>query len=854
MSWRRTIAVCVLLFAASAAPRAQQPPERPRIGLALGGGSARGLAHIGLLQWFEEHRIPIDLLAGTSMGGLVGGSYATGLSPDEIRSVLETADWTLIFQGEAPFADKNFRRKQDDRAFPSKLHFGLKGGLRLPSGLNEGQQVDLLLDAITVNYSEIANFDDLPTPFRCVASDLVSAQPITLKDGSLSLAMRATMSLPGVFIPVRSGDQVFVDGALFDNIPADVVRMMGADIVIAVSVGGSDVAAKGPAPTYSMFSVLGQMIDAMMSGNTRRGLAAADLVIRPALDEVASMDFRRTKEIAAIGYQAAEAHSAELLKYALDEPAYAQFRAAREARRQRAAIIPRAIEVEGVPPVSQDLIRKRLASHLNVPIDVAALATDITRLGGSDRYETIGYRIVRGPGGEQVLRLNVHPKPYGPPFLAVGIDLTNTSGTNVLLGLGSRFTAFDIIGYGSEARIDLHVGSGFLFGGELYRPIGRSGLFVAPDAEIRQVETDLFENDKSIATYRLTRSSLGADIGYSSGNRSEVRLGYEAANLQASVLTGARVLPELDGSEQLVRLLAAFDGQDSPVIPSRGTYARGRAAYYFNTADPHGQTVAPARPFDEVFTTADFAVSWFKSIRKRTRVLAAGVGGTAFGAEPLPPNTYALGGPFRLGAYNEGELRTPDFLVASGGLAREMARLPDVLGGGVFGLMWLESGSAFDGEGLRTNLSGAFVMETLVGPDVRRCERRLRWTLSHLCWYGTAVRRRARDRCFFFTEGQELRSCSISSDRFEASLRYHCSRAPIRRTRGAVIAVGRSHEPPEVVVSVCAALVLKMLYTSKNPMTRTALMRNVFSVRTSTSVMSGVRLAAIGSALMVAFP
>ena len=188
------------------------------------------------------------MIAGTSMGGLVGGAYATGLSPQEIRTLLDGTDWKMIFQGESPFSDKNFRRKQDERAYPSKLQFGLKGGLKLPSGLNEGQQVDLLLDAITMQYGELATFDDLPTPFRCVAADLVSAQPVTFKDGSLSYALRATMSLPGVFIPVRIDDQVLVDGGIFDNIPADVVRGMGADVVIAVSVGGSDVAGQGTAP------------------------------------------------------------------------------------------------------------------------------------------------------------------------------------------------------------------------------------------------------------------------------------------------------------------------------------------------------------------------------------------------------------------------------------------------------------------------------------------------------------------------------------------------------------------------------------------------------------------------------
>ena len=720
--WCVAAVASFLLVAASAGLQAEQspvsdPPARPRIGVALGGGSARGLAHIGLLAWFEEHRIPIDVLAGTSMGGLVGGAYATGLSPQEIRELLDGTDWKLIFQGEAPFSDKNFRRKQDDRAYPSKLHFGLRGGLKLPSGLNEGQQVDLLLDAITMQYGELPSFDELPTPFRCVGADLVSAEPVTFKNGSLSRALRATMSLPGVFIPVRVEDQVFVDGGIFDNVPADVVRAMGADVVIAVSVGGSDVAGKeGPAPSYSMFAVLGNMIDAMMSGNTRRGLTHADLVIRPAVDDVSSMDFQKTTEIAALGYQAAEAHSAELLKYAVDEAAYAEFRAARDGRRRRSEIIPRAIEVGGVPEVSQALIRARMASHLNVPIDVVRLARDITRLGGSDRFETIGYRIVSGPAGP-ILTLRVQPKPYGPPFLAVGIELTNTSGTNLQLGLGSRVTAYDVLGYGSEMRADVQVGSGFELRGELYRPIARSPWFAAVSAGVRQIETQAFAGRESIADYRLTRSGAGLDIGYNTGYRSELRLGYEVANVQASVRVGAPVLPELEGRERLFRVQGVFDDQDSPAVPSRGAYVRARVRHLLDTADLRSQLPQPLpESQDSTFTTGDLAVTYFKPVGSRLRLLAAVVGGTAFGSQPLPPNDFPLGGPFRFGAYNVGEIRSSDFLIGSGGVLREFARLPEILGGGVFGGVWVETGSAFDGQGLRSNLTTGFVMETLLGP------------------------------------------------------------------------------------------------------------------------------------------
>ena len=186
-----------------------QPPEaRPKIGLALGGGAARGIAHIGLLRWFEENRIPVDYIAGTSMGGLIGGAYASGLSPDEIQALMKDADWELMFLADSPFRYKTFRRKEDARAFPAQIDFGLKGGLKLPSGLNAGQQIELLLDHIALPYYEIRDFDALPTPFRCVATDIRKSEPLVMGSGSFARALRATMAIPAVFTPVALDDGV----------------------------------------------------------------------------------------------------------------------------------------------------------------------------------------------------------------------------------------------------------------------------------------------------------------------------------------------------------------------------------------------------------------------------------------------------------------------------------------------------------------------------------------------------------------------------------------------------------------------------------------------------------------------
>src|SRR5262245_66300311 len=194
----RLAAILVLVACGYDSDLHAQP--RPRVGLALGGGSARGLAHVGVLRWLEEHRIPVDLIAGTSMGGLIGGSYATGLSPDDLEALLSQINWDSMF-GSNDFQYLSVRRKRDARSYPSYLEFGLRGGLVAPPSLNSGQQVEFLLARITAPYYSITAFDDLPTPFRCVAVDLRTARPFILENGSLAQAMRSTMSIPLVFPP-----------------------------------------------------------------------------------------------------------------------------------------------------------------------------------------------------------------------------------------------------------------------------------------------------------------------------------------------------------------------------------------------------------------------------------------------------------------------------------------------------------------------------------------------------------------------------------------------------------------------------------------------------------------------------
>ena len=234
--FRRLVRVVLTVIFVLGAALGTSAQERQKIGVAFGGGSAKGIAHVGVIRWFEEHRIPIDVASGTSMGGLIGGCYATGMDSAELDHLLSTMNWDELF-GSSNFAFKNIRRKADARAYPSRLEFGLRKKISPPTSLNTGEQVDLLIQRIAAPYYGISSFDELPTPFRAVAVDLLSATQVILDRGSLASAMRATMSLPLIFPPVEMEGKILVDGGAMNNVPADVARSMGADVVVAINEG-----------------------------------------------------------------------------------------------------------------------------------------------------------------------------------------------------------------------------------------------------------------------------------------------------------------------------------------------------------------------------------------------------------------------------------------------------------------------------------------------------------------------------------------------------------------------------------------------------------------------------------------
>lgn len=617
------------------------------------------------------------MVAGTSMGGLIGGTYAVGMSPAEIETLLDTVDWDLIFKPDAPYRLKGYRRKEDALDYPVKLELGLKQGLSLPSGLNSGHHIGVLLSSIALPYSTVTDFDDLPIPFRCVATDMRKAEPLVLNRGSLGTALRATMAIPAFFDPVHYEGRLLSDGGILNNVPVDVARDMGAQIVIAVKVGGlSDEVSE------TLFGLADQALTVMMEQLTAPRLAQADLVILPELDHVTGNDYRNSSEILQIGYDAAGAHADFLLDLALDEDEWQAHLAARRARtRPRPEQIDR-YEVTGIPDARADRLARTLESSVGDRLDEAVLATELDRLMGTARYAAAAYELV-GRSGDLGLGVSVRQKSHSPPFLNFVTDINN-EGEAISFNLGARATFLDLTGYGSELRIDGSIGDVLGIGGELLQPLGSRGSFAALRGGTVGVNENLFVDGQLAAVIREERSPVGGDLGWLF-KAGELRLGYEAAYLSVEPRVG---LPEASGTsgwERLARARLVTDTRDAAFFPRGGVRLAADFAWFFEAPEAEKEfgrlNAAVSVPFA--------GPGWDRGLLRAEVDASLG---------PQAPGFYAasLGGPFRLSSFGTSEFRGRHALLGHAGYLHSLAKLPDPIGDRLYLLGLIEVGSVFE--------------------------------------------------------------------------------------------------------------------------------------------------------------
>jgi len=689
------------------APAAQSRPiGRTRIGVALEGGGALGLAHVGVLEWFEQHHIPVDYVAGTSMGGLVGGFYATGMSPAELRKLVQGVDWNEVLGDTTPYEDLSYRRKEDQRAFPNSLILGLKNGLSFPGGLNAGHQIGLLIDRITLPYYKLDSFESLPTPFRCVATDIVSGKEVVLDAGSLAQALRSTMSIPGAFAPVHDQDRVLVDGGLVNNLPTDVAKDMGADIVIAVHLETQSVEAKD---VKSLFTVLQQSVHVVVAESELRGLARADAVVTIPLGEYTSSDYKKNAQIMEKGFEAAKTKAALLEKFALNDADWQNYIVERESRRQAIAAVPQFIEVEGADTAQQkENIEHFLQPLAGKPLDTKKLDSDLTRLTGLGRYDAVGYRMMER-GGQQGLLIQVNEKNYAPPTIQPAFEVDGSESEEVGFTMGARLTVLDAAGFRSEWRTDFLFGNTYGLGTELYRPFTPlSKWFIAPHGDANTHVFKIYEKGDPLADYKFGQADFGVDLGYGFNRFSELRFGYEVGYLDTKLRLGTAQFASVNGRVGNAKLHYLLDHTDDPVIPRRGV----RSETTFRWFDTSPGT-------SSAFPYLKSSLEYFQPVSTLGSVFANGEGGTTFGFNNTGIPQFFLGGPLTLSAYGLNELHGDQYYLFRAGYLHDLWILPPLVGKRVFVIGSYEFAKMYDAPNeskFPNDFSAGVLAETVIGP------------------------------------------------------------------------------------------------------------------------------------------
>lgn len=560
---------CLLLCLLPLALQAAEPP-RPKIGLVLSGGAARGLAHIGVLKALEEQGIQIDAIAGTSMGAVIGGLYASGYKIDELEKLALGIDWKQALSDAPPREDVPFRRKQDDRDFLVKqqLSFRDDGSLGLPLGVIQGQNLALLLESMLAHASGTRDFDKLPIPFRAVATDIASGEKVVFRRGHLPQVVRASMSIPAVFAPVELDGRLLVDGGMTDNIPLDVVREMGVDIAIVVDIGTPLRSRKQLA---TVVDVLNQSITLMTRRNSEEQLATLhrnDILIQPALASYGSTDFGRAQDIIDAGYRATRILDARLAGLRPPPTPDAELVAAR-APEQRTPVI-NTIRIENDSKVSDAVIRYYIRQPLGEPLDLDRLRIDMGTLYGLDYFEQVQYRVAR-KGREHALVISARGKRSGTDYLRLGLNLSDDMRGDSAFNIGASYRVNGINSLGGEWLSRAQLGDQQDLYSEFYQPLDTgSRYFVAPYVNLQTQNVEATLDNNPIAEYRLERYGFGLNIGRQIANNGEIRLGIGEAWGKADVKIGDRSLPRVSFSEGFYALKYSFDSLDNVYFPHAG--------------------------------------------------------------------------------------------------------------------------------------------------------------------------------------------------------------------------------------------------------------------------------------------
>jgi NTE family protein len=691
-------AILVPASAATTVP-AVQPPGRPAIGVALEGGGALGLAHIGVLQWLEDHHIPVDRISGTSMGSLVGALYATGSTPAQMRALAVSDAFTHVFSLQSPYADASFRRRQDRHELPEAFTVGLRHHLILRNALLSDRGVNEFLASNMPDYNrQELDYDRFPIPFRCVATDLNTLQSVTFSSGPLPQAVRASISIPGVFPPVQDRNGHFlVDGGILDNLPTDVLKHdLHADAIIAIRLEDAPLA---NADTLSIVGVLDRAFDAGIQRNAAQAARLADVVINVPTGSFSATDYTRAAQLIDAGYKAAEQSRTALLRYALDDSGWKTYLAARESRRRPSPGLLRQLRVEGGEPGA---VRQVLADMKPLEGQPIAPATTIDALkriqsngGISATWETFapqpapsasGAPNSGSPAPDSGILVHLSKDRTGPPYLLISPELASSTSNISRAEMTLRLVDQNLGGFGSELRANARIGYMTDLSAEYYRLLTPGGYFLEPRTSLLRAPVYIWANQRRVAERFQQNLGAGIEAGRTFSNQLQISADWRAENTRWDLTSGSGGGPYLSGTAQTGLLHINIDRATAGVFSPNGYRMAASAGAFYHAV---GSSNAPL-----VKLSFSATRSW-----KETNIF--GINGeinSYLRANVAQPYRFTLGGPMRLSASSFDEYRGTDTYLARAGYMHRLAALPTGLGHGLYGVFSYEAGETWSPE------------------------------------------------------------------------------------------------------------------------------------------------------------
>jgi NTE family protein len=686
-------------------------PKRPKICLVLSGGGARGAAHTGVLRVLEDLRVPIDCIAGTSMGALVGGAYATGMSVDEMDAVNAGITVEKLFKEKAPRKELTMRRKQDDfyNFVGPEIGVGAEEAVAT-KGFVSGVQLESVLRQLT-KVRGYRDFDSLPIPFRAVATDLVSGKPVVFSEGDISNVMRASMAVPGAVAPAEIGGLLLVDGMLTSNLPVAAARAMGADVVIAVNVGTPLLKRE---QLNGVLGVANQMLSILTEQNVQASLASlkpGDVLISPDLGDFSTADFDHLSQISPKGEIAARLMAQQLSRYAVSPEEYAALR-----QRQKAAVSADLRPVDELRFVNLKRVNPEAAASLMVtkahaPIEQEVLDDDMRRLYGSGDFEHVNYRVLTEKH-KRILAIEAMEKSWGPNYLRFGMGMSSDFGSESQASLFASYRRTWINSLGAEWRTDLRFGYNNSLSSEFYQPLdARQDWFVAPSLNVGRSTISVYAGDARQSIYTLVSGQVGLDLGRHFYQYGEFRLGLQRGRVSARLDTGDGI--GVPRSAQIatggVNARLQLDRLDSVLFPRSGWLA---GVNLFRSTKGLGA--------DESFMKWDASAAAAYTFGENTFNLAL-VGAGPMGQYPLPGHSLVQWGGFlQQSGYAQGQLLGQRLEFARlmyyrrvsqgqllegayGGLSLELGRVTEPL-------LWINS------EAWRKSVAVYVGLDTFVGP------------------------------------------------------------------------------------------------------------------------------------------